>query len=157
MSSMTAPAPIIKAVQVPLSQDAAYALFVHKMGSWWPLGTRSISAHQGNGPALGLHIEGKNGGEIAEIAPDGSRHIWGTFLDCDEPASVSISFHMGQPKEAASHLVVSFLALGESETRVKLHHSGWESYGELAQMMRNGYDAAWDEIFGSAFVGACDP
>ncbi|HAT85954.1 MAG TPA: hypothetical protein DCS30_08440 [Rhizobiales bacterium] len=147
--------PIVKAAQVPLSQEAAYELFVGKMGLWWPLHSRSVSAHRDGARALGLEVNAVNDGKITEITADGTRYIWGSFKDCDAPHSVEIAFHMGQPAEGASQLVVSFLPLGDEECRVKLHHSGWESYGELAQMMRDGYEVAWGEIFDEGYVQAC--
>ncbi|MCV6546192.1 MAG: SRPBCC domain-containing protein [Cohaesibacter sp.] len=147
--------PIVKAAQLPLTQEAAYCLFVEKMALWWPLHTRSVSAHLTGERALGLEVDAVAGGKITEIAADGTRYIWGSFKDCDAPHSVAIAFHMGQPAEGASNLVVSFLPLGDEECRVKLHHSGWESYGELAQMMRDGYETAWGEIFDQGYVEAC--
>ncbi len=150
-------APITKFVEVPLSQEEAYELFTQKMGQWWPLETRSITAHQQGTRALGLSCAPCAGGEIAEIAPDGTRHIWGHYVDCDAPYSVEIQFHMGQPKEHATLLVVSFRPASDGRSIVKLLHTGWESYGEVADMMRDGYDAAWDEIFQSCFVAACRP
>lgn len=151
------PRPIVKQAHVPLSCHQAYDAFAKEMGKWWPLESRSLSANQSGKGASELTSDAQPGGEIAEISASGKRHIWGHFVDCDAPRSLEISFHMGQPKEHATLLVVSFLDLGENETLVRLQHSGFECYGpEIAGMMRDGYYAAWDEIFGRIFVAYCN-
>ncbi len=37
--------PIVKTIEVPCSQEKAFAVFVKEMGSWWPLDKRSMSLH----------------------------------------------------------------------------------------------------------------
>ena len=148
--------PIVKVIEVPVDAVTAYQRFTAQMGDWWPLESRSISFHSNGVTAKALQTDPVTGGAIVEIAADNARHVWGAFTDCDAPNSVAIDFHMGHPREQATHLVVSFLEMGEDQTLVKLVHSGWERYGALADMMRDGYDTGWDEIFVEAFCRACN-
>ncbi|WP_373235419.1 SRPBCC domain-containing protein [Cohaesibacter celericrescens] len=147
--------PIVKVIEVPVDSVTAYQLFTENMGDWWPLASRSISFHSDGVAAKALETDPVDGGAIVEIAADGTRHVWGHFLDCDPPSSIAMKFHMGQPEDHATHLVVSFIEMGDQQTLVKLMHSGWESYGALAQVMRDGYELGWDEIFCQAFAAAC--
>ncbi|SNY92503.1 Activator of Hsp90 ATPase homolog 1-like protein [Cohaesibacter sp. ES.047] len=147
--------PIVKVIEVPVDSATAYQLFTEQMGLWWPLDSRSISFHSEGAPAKALNIDPVAGGAIVEIAASDERHVWGRFVDCDPPHSVAIEFHMGQPEEHATNLLVTFFGTGADETLVKLVHSGWETYGGFADMMREGYDTGWDEIFSGAYAKAC--
>lgn len=147
--------PIVKVIEVPNDPASVYQLFTAQMVDWWPLDKRTISFHSTGEAAKSIDCDVVNGGAIVEVAADDTRHVWGTFADCDPPNSVAIDFHMGQPKEHSTHLVVSFIEMDVGHTLVKLVHGGWESYGELAQMMRDGYDTGWDEIFVEGFCEHC--
>lgn len=149
------PTPINKLLQVGLCQQGAYDLFCTDMGQWWPLESRTLSAYKSGKAARALSVEARNGGEISEIASDGKHHVWGHFVDCDAPRSVEIAFHMGQGREQATLLVVVFTPLSDDETLVRLRHDGWEIYGEVAEVMRDGYEKAWEEIFIGCYGAAC--
>lgn len=43
--------PLIKTIEVPCGQAEAFRIFVHEMGSWWPLGKRSMSLKASGKPA----------------------------------------------------------------------------------------------------------
>jgi uncharacterized protein YndB with AHSA1/START domain len=146
--------PIIKTIEVPCSQEKAFAVFVNEMGSWWPLDKRSMSMKSGK-PAKSLRIEPKNGGKIVEIGHDDTEHLWGTIKSYDPHDSIIMDFHMGLPAETASLVEVRFAALGNERTRVVLTQSNWEAFGEMAEMMRRGYGSGWVIIFEEAYKSAC--
>ncbi len=146
--------PIIKTIEVPCSQEAAFRVFVHEMGSWWPLDRRSMSMRSGK-PAKSLRVEPNQGGKIVEIGHDDTEHLWGTITSYDPNDSVSMDFHMGMPPDSASLVEVRFVALGDQQTRVELTQSNWEAFGDMAEMMRNGYGSGWVIIFEEAFKSAC--
>nr|WP_321458061.1 hypothetical protein [uncultured Cohaesibacter sp.] len=148
--------PIVKVIEVPTDAMSAYKRFTMDMGMWWPLDTRSISIHSTGVPAKRLETDPVAGGAIIEVSADDTRHVWASFADCDAPRSVAIIFHMGQPLEYATRLVVSFIETHPHQTLVKLVHGGWKTYGPLAPMMRKGYDAGWDEIFCLHYARACE-
>ncbi len=147
--------PIIKTIEVPCSQQKAFGVFVNEMGSWWPLDKRSMSLMQGGKPAKSLRVEAKQGGKIVEIGSDDTEHLWGTIKSYDPHDFVSMDFHMGLPPENASLVEVRFTALGEEQTRVELTQSNWEAFGDMAEMMRDGYGSGWVIIFEEAYKSAC--
>ena len=148
--------PIIKTIEVPCSQEQAFAVFVNDMGSWWPLDKRSMSLMQGDGkPAKSLQVEAKLGGKIVEIGHDDAEYHWGTIKSYDPHAALSLDFHMGLPPENASLVEVRFTELGNERTRVELTHSNWEAFGDMAEMMRGGYGSGWVIIFEQSYKSAC--
>ncbi len=130
-------------------------MFVNEMGSWWPLDKRSMSLMNSGKPAKSLRIESKQGGKIVEIGPDDTEHLWGTIKSYNPHDFVSMDFHMGLPPENASLVEVRFTELGEEQTRVELTQSNWEAFGDMAEMMRDGYGSGWVIIFEEAFKLAC--
>jgi len=147
--------PITYTIEVPCSQEKAFRMFVNEMGSWWPLDKRSMSMMSGKKPAKSLRIEAKLGGKIVEIGHDDTEHLWGAIKSYDPHDSISMDFHMGMPPESASLVEVRFTALENKRTRVELTQSNWEAFGDMAQMMRDGYGSGWVIIFEQAFKSAC--
>ncbi len=146
--------PITYTIEVPCDQKKAFEVFVD-MGSWWPLEKRSMSLMQGGQPAKSLQIDPKQGGKIVEIAHDDTEHLWGTIKSFDPHDFFSMDFHMGMPPETASLVEVRFTTLGENQTRVALTQSNWEAFGDMAEMMRDGYGSSWGMIFEEAYKSAC--
>ena len=147
--------PIVKTIEVPCSQEKAFTVFVHEMGSWWPLDKRSMSLMHSGQPAKTLRVDPKRGGKIVEIGPDDSEHHWGTFKTFDPHDSVTMDFHMGLPPDSASLVEVRFTALEDNRTRVELTQSNWEAFGDMAEMMYRGYGSGWVIIFEEAYKEAC--
>ncbi len=147
--------PIIKTIEVPCSQEKAFAVFVNEMGSWWPLDKRSMSMMSGGKPAKSLRIEPKQGGKIVEIGHDDTEHLWGTITSLDPHDLIAMDFHMGLPADNASLVEVRFSALENERTQVELTHSNWEAFGDMAEMMRGGYGSGWVVIFEQAYKAAC--
>lgn len=147
--------PLIKTIDVPCTQADAFRIFVHEMGSWWPLDKRSMSLHAVGRPAASLQVDPTLGGRIVEIGDDAAEYHWGTITALDPHDSVVMDFHMGLPADQASQVEVRFLPLAEGRTRVVLTHSNWEGFGDLAEMMRGGYGSGWVIIFEDAYRRAC--
>lgn len=107
-------------------------------------------------PAKSLRIEAKPGGRIVEIGHDDTEHLWGTVRSYDPPDFFSMDFYMGMPPtDPASLVEARFSALGKERTRVELTQGNWEAFGDMAEMMRGGYDSGWVLIFEQAFKAAC--
>jgi len=128
------------------------------MDSWWPLGKFSVSA-MGGAPAKAIRVDAKPGGQIVEIGPNGTEHLWGTIKSYHPHDFVSMDFHFAPPGEkvdARTLVEVRFTAIANQRTRVVLTQSNWEAFGEKAAMLRDrGYGQAWVAIFEGAFKAAC--
>jgi hypothetical protein len=147
--------PIINTIEVPCSQEKAFEIFVTEMHAWWPLDKRSMSLHATGKPPKGLAVDPRLGGRIVETDAADNEHHWGTFRSYDPHTRLSMDMHMGLPADNASTVEVSFEALGEDRTRIELAHSNWEAFGDMAEMMRNGYGSGWVLIFEQAYAAAC--
>lgn len=149
--------PILKAIQVPCGKEQAFSVFVNEMSSWWPLGKFSVSA-MGGGAAKSLRVDPKEGGEIVEIGPDDTEHVWGTIRTYDPYDFMSMDFHIpqpGGPVGPTTRVEVRFTALEDGQTRVELAQSNWEALGEMAHALRGGYGFGWSVIFEQAYMSAC--
>lgn len=149
--------PIVKTIEVPCSQRVAFTVFVHEMDTWWPLAKYTTSAMTGQ-PAKAIRVEPRVGGDIVEVGPDDTEHLWGTIMSYQPHDFVSMNFHIPQPGEVVvgrSLVEVRFTPLDESKTRVELTQSNWEAFGEIAADLRGGYGGGWIAIFEQAYKEAC--
>lgn len=147
--------PIISTIDVPCSQEKAFRVFAEDMASWWPLDKRSMSLMKTGKPAKTVRVDAKPGGQIVEIWHDDTELLWGTIKEYDPHSWITMDFHMGLPPETSSLVEVKFTALGNELTRVELTHSKWEGFGDMAEMMRDGYSSGWVLIFEEGYKSAC--
>ena len=136
--------PVVKILTVGLDPKAAFDLFTTRIGDWWPSETFSVSAGQDK-PARSVKMEGRVGGEIVEIAADGSRHVWGTLTQWTHGEVFATTWHPGRSPDIATQVNVTFEADGAG-TRLTLTHSNWEALGEEAVQTREGYDGGWVKV-----------
>jgi len=147
--------PLIKTIVVPCGQAEAFRIFVHEMGSWWPLDKRSMSLKAAGKPAKSLQVDAQLGGRIVEIGSDDAEYHWGTITAFDPSDSVAMDFHMGMPPDRASFVEVTFVPVADDRTRVTLTQSNWEAFGDMAEMLRSSYGSGWVLIFEQSFLVAC--
>ncbi len=148
-------APISFTIEVPCPQAQAFDIFIRDMGSWWPLDKRAMSKMAGSA-AKELRVDPTQGGKIVEFGEDGSEHHWATITEYDPHDALAMAFHMGLPADKAGRVAVTFTPLTDDRTRVVLTHSDWEAYGDMAEMMINGYGSSWPMIFEECYKAACD-
>lgn len=150
-------APIIRTIEVPCNQELAFNIFILEMDSWWPLSKFTVSAMGGN-TAKGIRVDTKPGGEIVEIGPDDSEHLWGSIKDYNPHYYLSMHFHIPTPDEVVkdrSLVELTFTVIDENNTRVELKQSNWEAFGERAKDLQGGYSGGWSIIFETAYKAAC--
>lgn len=134
--------PIRREILVDADPDAAFEVFTAGLGQWWPVDEKSV---YGKGATVAFD-DGQIVERPADGGADGEPVVWGTVTRWEPPAAVAFTWHPGQPAERASQVVVTFAAEG-SQTRVRLEHSGWESFADPAAA-RAEYDQGWPVVLG---------
>lgn len=133
--------PVAKTLHVELSPEAAFDLFVNRMGDWWPLATHSVAEDL----AVGVRVDARVGGAIREVTSDGAEHEWGVISVFEPGSHFRCLWRPGSPADLATEVDLRFEAAG-SGTRITLVHSGWEARGDDARRVRDGYESGWDVV-----------
>lgn len=148
LAGMSAIDPVVVAIEVPSTPEAAFELFAARFAEWWPAATHSLS----RSAATRCELDAAPGGALEERAPDGTRHRWGT-VECVEPGRrLCFSWHPGRTADTAQWVEVTFEAAGAG-ARVTLTHGGWEALGEIAPILRREYVSAWRAVLEDSFAG----
>ena len=133
---MTTVPPIRREVPVDAGPQLAFDVFTGDIGRWWPIAELSV---YGAGATVTMADE-----EIVERSPDGHSALWGTITRWAPPFALAFTWHPGQLPDRASHIEVTFTAIGE-QTLVTLIHSGWETFDDPAAA-RAEYDQGWPMV-----------
>jgi uncharacterized protein YndB with AHSA1/START domain len=137
MTARTTEASVILAVTVEASQETAFRTFTTDMGSWWP-----VEHHVGEGVFDRLVFEPKVGGDVYDVATDGSRCRWARVLAYDPPERVVISWDISLAWQIevdlakTSEIEVRFVKTGARTTTVELEHRHLDRHGEGWEPMR---------------------
>ena len=134
MTTMTTEA-ITKETRVELVPEKAFAVFIERIGEWWPVDRYSVF-----GADATVAFEGDR---IVERSPRGEETFWGEVLDFEVAARVRFTWHPGRADDAEpTEVEVTFTADGDG-TLVTLVHSGWEQLGNERLAGRADYDIGW--------------
>jgi len=142
--------PIQKEVLVKISPQRAFDVFTKGIATWWPLSRHSVFLEN----SASCSIEPRVGGEIREVAKDGSYGVWGTVLAWEPPRRFVMKWHPGSSPSQHTEVEVRFVAVAGG-TRVVLEHRDWENLGARAETTRGNYDNGWVDVFERCFVEAC--
>ena len=134
-------------VQAPI--ERAFAVFTDGFDTWWPR-----SHHIGTAEMATAVLERGVGGRWHERGIDGSECEWGRVLAWDPPRHVALSWHLNgafnydPDPERASRVDVTFVAEGDSRTRVELEHSGLDRHGSDWIALRDGIssEGGWTQL-----------
>jgi len=135
--------PILKTTHVPLSPTEAFDLFMAQLNDWWPK-----DRHTNFGPDTQFEIDARKNGTITEIAPDGTRRIWGRIIGWEPDEYMAFSWFPDGDEDAATIVAVSFTATADG-TRLTLTHGGFEILGPMADAVSTSYLIGWDLTLGS--------
>jgi Activator of Hsp90 ATPase homolog 1-like protein len=138
--------PIVKTLELSCSRDHAFFVYTERIADWWPVGDFSVTGAQAT-----VIIEGRIGGRILEVDPDGVEHSWGEIDTWDPTGGLGHTWHPGTDPALATRVEVTFTST-VSGCEVTLVHSGWAPTPE-AEQSRWGYDAGWDEVL-AAYMSA---
>jgi len=143
------PAPIQRRVEVPLAPDAAFDLFVARMGDWW-LKSHSLT----KSGQRAVTIERRPGGRWYETGMDGEECDWGHVIEIDTPHRILLAWQLDATwtfnPALITELEMTFTALASGGTEVKLEHRKLEAYGEKADETAAilNSDTAWTGLLG---------
>jgi len=132
-------------VEVPLSTEAAFRLFVDRMAEWWPLASHSVYEDD----ARTVAIDPQVGGCIVETGADGATAEWGVVTTWDAPSHIGFTWYPGQDAGFATQVEIRFSATERGGTRVDLVHSGWEARGADAERLARAYGPGWEYVLGT--------
>ena len=135
--------PVVKQAIVNCSPERAFAVYTREMSGWWPFATHSVGDHTDRAV-----IEERTGGRMYEVEADGTEHPWGTVTVWDPPHRLAIAWRVNPDALAATEVEITFTALGDGCTEVRVEHRGWELLADPAAS-RDGYDEGWDAVFGA--------
>ncbi|WP_430513107.1 hypothetical protein [Pannonibacter phragmitetus] len=98
---------------LPLKREAAFALTVDRIASWWPRHDPFFGQS-----AKDVIIDPHLGGACSRVDEDGRRVIWGTVLSIEAPLYLRLAWQIGPDGKpvadpaAASRVVLSFRDAG---------------------------------------------
>ena len=137
--------PIRKTRRVSLAPAAAFDLFTSRMLEWWPVANHSIAGED----VVELRFEGRVGGQLIEVARDGTEHAWADVLAWEPPYRLSLSWHPTPEPTAASIVEVRFTPDGGGSL-LELDHRGWEAFGrDAGTRLHANYEPGWDGVLGA--------
>jgi activator of Hsp90 ATPase-like protein len=140
--STTVTAPVVRAIEVNVSADRAFAVFTGGVATWWPTETHSIGKEQVELTAIEPYV----GGRCFERWHDGTECSWGEVLVWEPPNRLTLAWHPSRdPDHPVTEVDVVFEA-NEAGTRVVLTHRGWEAYGSAADAERADYETGWPVV-----------
>lgn len=131
-------APVIRAVEVAVSVEQAFSVFVERIGEWWPFALHSIFGTE----AEGATVEPFVGGRVYEIASDGRQAEWGRVVRFEPPHLLVMEWKPNSRATPPTRVEIAFEPVGDL-TRVRLTHTGWELLGDDGEKARAGYDEGW--------------
>jgi uncharacterized protein YndB with AHSA1/START domain len=143
--------PVVREMSVGAPIDTCFTTFVDGFGTWWP-----PEHHIGDRTVTGFFIERKVGGRCYDVDTDGGECQWGTVLELDPPDRLVYAWHIqgdwsvDRDPALQSEVVVTFEALGDEQTVVRIEHRNLERHGAGAQGVREGVDSegGWTYVLG---------
>lgn len=143
MTEQLADLTIQKTITVDAAQEVAFEVFTERIGSWWPLESRSIGSAKPETAVMEPHA----GGRWYERGIDGSECEWGRVIAFEPPSHLvlnwQISAQWSYDPTINTELEVRFVPEGASQTRVELEHRGLvEAYGDQAAQIHAIFDSS---------------
>jgi uncharacterized protein YndB with AHSA1/START domain len=133
--------PVIKETEVAAPAEVCFTTFVDRFATWWPpehrIGDRTI---------VRFTIEPRIGGRCYDVDTAGGVCQWGTVLALEPPTRVVLAWHIqgdwtiDHDPARQSEIEVTFTAIDEDRTAVRLEHRDLERHGPGAAGVRSGID-----------------
>jgi uncharacterized protein YndB with AHSA1/START domain len=141
MSNPDAENVVTKSITVAIDVERAFRVWTEQINLWWPAG-HSLSGD----PQTQVFIEGKVGGRFYERASNGDEYHWGAVEVWEPPYRLAFSWYLGSSPALPTRVEVHFVSLDKNKTRLEIEHRGPELVGELWELNKGRYNAAWDKV-----------
>ena len=125
-------------VVVSASQAHAFSVFTEGIGSWWP-----PDHHILRGELAEMIFEPRVGGAVYDRATDGTECRWGRVLAYEPPRrfvitwNINLQWQLETTPDKVSEIEVTFIAEGDTTTRVELAHRHLDRHGPGWEQMRD--------------------
>jgi uncharacterized protein YndB with AHSA1/START domain len=125
-----------RTITVPVAAGEAFGIFTGHPGGWLPAAHTFVPEPQLIAMELGV------GGRFYERAADGTEVTRGTITDWDPPRRLAVTWRIGPgwrpvpDDERASVIVVDFVPVGPTTTRVVTTYTQLHRHGEFASVIR---------------------
>jgi uncharacterized protein YndB with AHSA1/START domain len=123
--------PVLRAVHVRRTPEAAFELFTNRIGAWWPLLSHGLFGERSGGVAF-------TGDRLVERSLDGEETLWGRVTAWEPGRRLALTWHPGHDEARATSVEVVFTG-DDAGTRVELTHLGWDVLGADALAARRSY------------------
>lgn len=135
-------APVISTVKVKAAPERTFQLFVTHISQWWEKG-RTV----GKNPHVALVIEPKAGGRWFERDAEGAETDWGKVLAYEPPHRLLLGWQLDSgwkyDPDFLTEVEITFTALADGGTEVRLEHRNLERFGTKAPDVRASIDGGW--------------
>jgi hypothetical protein len=133
--------PLRMSYDIACSAEHAFEVWTTRLSTWWPKG------HSASGDADTLvMLEPQIGGRIFERTPDGTEIDWGEITVWSPPSRLGYLWHIGRDRSDATEVELTFVDLGDDQSRLDIVHSGWERVGSEATAWRNANTSGWNAL-----------
>jgi hypothetical protein len=150
--STTAVEPVVREIIVQADVETCFTTFVDGFATWWP-----VEHHIGEERTIAAFtIEPFVGGRCFDVDTDGGECQWGTVLLHDAPTHFALAWHIqgdwtvDQDPAKQSEVHVTFEALDDERTAVRLEHRNLDRHGPGGEGLRTSIDSpgGWGVLIG---------
>ena len=141
--------PLVHEFTVACAAEHAWTVWAERTSLWWP------ATHSVSGAPEAVTIEPRAGGRMYERAPGGEEHEWGRVIAWEPPRRLVYSWHLRQDAADATEVEITFAAVRDSGTTVRIEHRGWERLGSRGAELRERNVRGWAALL-PAYVSATD-
>ncbi len=140
--------PIRVEITVPVEPEYAFEVFTNGFGNWWPTDSHSLAREN----CKSVEINPGLGGKIVEHAKGRDPVVWGTVDIWQAGEHVAFTWHPGWEEGAYTRISVTFEQNAFGRCVIRLKHWDWKNLGEIAPMVRDGYESGWKYVFEQCFA-----
>jgi uncharacterized protein YndB with AHSA1/START domain len=140
---ITAVQPVVREVVVQAPIDTCFRTFVDAFGAWWP-----PEHHIGDREVTEFRIEPFVGGRCYDVDTEGGVCHWATVLTYEPPSHLVLAWHIqgdwtiDLDATRQSEIDISFAALDDERTVVRLEHGHLERHGDGVSGLQAGITGA---------------